>query len=91
MSAEYDITEKIIEINSLAGGWIGFMILVSAFLIIMISLKNYETKRAFAAASFICTIISILLNYINMVQIYFTVVLICMSVGSWIMIKSEDS
>jgi hypothetical protein len=90
-TGEFDFIAKTSQINDMANGMIGLMILISLFLIILISLKNYETKRSFAAASFITLIVSILLNFIGFVQIYFTVVLICMTIAGWIMIKSEDS
>lgn len=79
-----------LEANSQAQGYIAVLILVVLFIIIFISLKNYETKRSFAAASFICAIVSILFNWIGFISLYYTIVLIIMTAGAAVMLIFED-
>lgn len=88
--SRWDFIEFGINVNSQAHGWMGIMLLISIFFIIMLVLKNYESKRAFAAASFITTIVSIFLVWIGFVQLFFTIVLVIMTAGSALLLYFED-
>lgn len=55
----YDLTT---QANTLAGGLIGILSLIVLFVIVFMGLKQYESKNAFAAASYVTAMIAILLR-----------------------------
>ncbi len=65
-----NIYDLALNLNSTTGGTIGVFILFSGFLITLISLKNWESKDAFAAASFSWSVFAFLFFLADLVGIY---------------------
>jgi len=56
-----DLAEFMTYNNEITDGWYGPVILFCFWIVIFINLKNYQTPEAFAGASFLSSIISLLL------------------------------
>lgn len=54
------------EVNQLSGELLGFMILLSFFVILFISFRGYEVGIRFTTASFLTTILSFLFRVIDL-------------------------
>lgn len=65
-----NIYELALNLNSTTSGSIGVFILFSGLLITLISLKNWESKDAFAAASFSWSVLAFLFFLADLVGIY---------------------
>jgi len=55
-------------INNAAGGWLGFGILLTLFVVIFISFKAYSSAKAFASAMFLMLILSLMMAGMNLVS-----------------------
>ena len=53
--------------NTIADGMLGFGILITVYLILFISFKSYDIKKAFAGAGFITSVIAIVLRLTNLI------------------------
>lgn len=88
--SRWDYVDFLTGVNSESNGWLGMMILLSVFFIVLLVLKNYESKRAFASASFVVTVLSVFLVWIGLVQIYFMIIGVVMTAGSALLLYFED-
>ena len=57
------------EVNVLTGFYFGPLVVASFFLVMFLSMKNYEAEKAFAAASFLTTILCFLFFLINLTTV----------------------
>ena len=89
MSDTMSIMDFIVGVNQQANGMIGMLILLSILIICFVSLKAYETKRAFTVASFITLCVSIMFNWIGIIDVYFTIILMLMTIGGVVMLHAE--
>ena len=86
----YSLFEYIQKVSS---GWFFLMILFALFIIVFISLKQYSNSKAFAGASFLCMILSIImrtLGFISSTWMYLCILLVAISVV-WLHIDSSSS
>lgn len=67
-------------IDYVSAGWFGIILLITLFVVMMISLKRYENAKALAASSFICFLVSLLLRALNMVPSLAIVVFITLAI-----------
>jgi len=80
-------------VQNVSGGWFFLMILFAIFIIIFISLKNYSNSKAFAGASFLCMILSIMmrvLGFISNAWMYLCIILVAVSVV-WLHIDNSQN
>ena len=56
------------ETNTIAGGVLGFIILVILWFVLFIAFKNYDIKRALAGSSFICALVSIFMRLVSLID-----------------------
>lgn len=77
-------------INSDIGGYFGVSILIATFIISFLALKNYSGEKAFAASSFIVTVIAVLLMRINMVGLPLVIMLAAVTAVSAILVRNES-
>ena len=90
LTTNYDFMSSMTIINEKAGHSIGIGILIAVFLLVFLGLKRYESKRAFAASTFITTIISVLLASIGWVNLAIAVICIIAAAGSALMLILEE-
>jgi len=78
--------------NEVTTGWFGKMILLATFVIALISLMQVsEKKMAFATASFVTFIISIILRTTGLVtEDYLILLILTMLVGSIALLYASD-
>jgi len=65
--------------NDVSSGVFALMILLAIFIIIFISLKNFQTSRAFATAAFINMVLAIImrtLQFISNKWMYLSIILV---------------
>ncbi len=77
--------------TDLTGGWFFLMILLALFIIVFISLKGYSNPRAFAGASWLNMILSIILRTIGFIDnkwMYLSIILVGISV-IWLHLESS--
>lgn len=55
-----DLAEFMVYHNEITSGWFSLVILFCFWIVVFINLKNYQTPEAFAAASFLSSIVSLL-------------------------------
>ncbi len=80
-------------VQKVSEGWFFLMILFAIFIIVFISLKQYSNSKAFASASFLCMILSIImrtLEFISSTWMYLFIILVAVSVV-WLHIDSSQS
>lgn len=90
MSTDGSLLTFVQGINSEASGLIAIMFLVSIFIIAFVSMKAYESKRAFTVASFITLCVSVMMLFVGLSQIYFVVLFGLMTGGGAVMLLSEN-
>lgn len=69
--------------NEASGGWFGVFFVIATFAVFFISMKGYETKTSFAAASLITTVVALFLFTLNLapaIIFYATLILSGMAV-----------
>ncbi len=78
--------------NEVTSGWFGLMILFSTFIISLVSLMQVSDKKtAFATSSFLTFIIGLMLRTAGLiVNDTVMVIIICMLVGSIVILYSTD-
>lgn len=59
LSRSHGIINLAVEANNQASSYLSLLILVALFIILMIKMKNFETKRAITASSFITFLASL--------------------------------
>ena len=74
-------------INQLTGFYFGPMIVLVFFLIVMFSLKGYETEKAFASASFSANLLAFLFFLINLVELNVVMMTTIMTIVSIFFLK----
>jgi len=80
-------------VQKVSDGWFFLMILLAIFIIVFISLKNYSNSKAFASASFLCMILSIILRalgFISSTWMYLCIILVAVSVV-WLHVDNSQS
>lgn len=90
LTTHYDFVNGVVEINRQADAIFGVVLLVGLWILIFFGLKNYESKRAFGAASFITLVAAVLMSTIGLVPSYAVVVLVLMTAGGAIMLITEQ-
>lgn len=86
----YSLFDYIQEVSS---GWFFLMILFAIFIIVFVSLKNFSNSKAFAGASFLVMILSIImraLGFISSTWMYLCIVLVAVSVV-WLHIDNSQN
>lgn len=80
-------------VQKVSGDWFFLMILFAIFIIMFVALKNYSSSKAFASASFLCMILSIMmgiLGFISNAWMYLCIILVGVSVV-WLHVDSSQS
>jgi len=81
-------------INSTISGWFFPGTIIASFFILFIRMlynQNNNTSHAFATASFICMILSILLRVANLVNTAFMVIFIILTAIGAVWMNTEDA
>lgn len=60
--------ELAVGVNTMTDSMLGILILVSFGLVLLSALKNYPFKQAFAATTYLCAMIAILLRLIGLIS-----------------------
>lgn len=76
----FDLGNWFIVLNNDSGGWMGFGILLTMFVVMFIAFKAYSSAKAFAAASFLTFLFSLMLGAIGLVS-YLTIGICALMVG----------
>jgi hypothetical protein len=73
-------------------GWLGDLILLAIFAILFLAVANStkSSKKAFASASFVCLILSLLMRGMSLVPNWMIYLLLAMCAGSIALLKSES-
>lgn len=80
-------------VQKVSDGWFFVMILFAIFIIMFISLKNYSNPKAFASASFVCMILSIMMGVLGLISstwMYLCIILVAVSIV-WLHIDNSQS
>jgi len=77
-----NIYETVVAVNQLSNGIFGLILIASVFLILFFSLKTEDTENAFISSSFITTIISIIMVFINLSSWYMVMLPLVIFIGS---------
>lgn len=80
-------------VQKISDGWFFLMILLGIFIIVFISLKNYSSSRAFAGASFLCMILSIIMRVLGFIAnkwMYLSIILVAVAVV-WLHLDNSQS
>ena len=73
--------------NTASDGWFGLMLIITVFLIFIISLKKYEGVVSFATSSFLTLLITLGLYYAKvMTNSFVLVVVIAAAAGGMVML-----
>lgn len=76
--------------TDISGGWMGPLILITFFFILLVSFKGFESKDAFTGASFIGLIMGIFLNILGVVPVQFVIVFLFLSaLGAIFMVRGK--
>jgi hypothetical protein len=77
-----NIYETVVAVNQLSNGIFGLILIASVFLILFFSLKTEDTENAFISSSFITTILSIIMVFINLSSWYMVMLPLVIFIGS---------
>ena len=84
MDTNSTLVDMFIGVNTETTGLLAGILLFAFFLLLMIGMKNYYTKIAILAASFITTIVGILLVFLGVTSFSVVMFFIIGTVGSTI-------
>lgn len=84
VTESYNLYDTANAVNQLTGGYYAVFLLFVVFAISFISLKKAETEKAFIVASFITTIVGILLLFIGFIDLKVFMFPLILLVGSLI-------
>jgi predicted cation transporter len=99
MAAPYDLTnasnmsgipDLFTTSNQLTGGMFGTVILVVLWVMVFMQLKNYSSKAAALAASFITTLVAVMLFLMSMISSQVLVVCVVLTAISFAINWSGD-
>jgi hypothetical protein len=65
--------------NTVTNSWFGMLLIATIFLLLFISFKSHETEKAFAGASFLSTIFSLLLVIMGLLGAEYSIMMIILT------------
>lgn len=86
MTSANNVYDLFSSVNSLSNGFYGLFILLIVFIVSFAFMKNFDTKTAFIASSFITAVIAVGLFFLGFIAIYGLLIPILLLIAS-IMVK----
>lgn len=78
-------------VQKVSDNYFFLMILFALFIIVFVSLKNYSNSKAFASASFLCMILSIMLRALGFISSTWMYLCIILVAGSVVWLHVENT
>ncbi len=86
-----DYGQVLVGINNASGGWLGFGILLTIFVVSFVAFKAYSSAKAFATSMFITFITSLMLTGLNLISPFILGFVAILFAASFVFVHLESS